>query len=138
MIATNKGQHCQCVDLLKDSIRHSFSRKFPGAEVVNMTNKITILGTDYNVGMLLPFGSTGGLSDLGEIVQVIIVHKTPVFVFKLLSGWYCEHMMTFRVEPTGNTEIVQHSDLQGTYPLAAYDTTDGRMVSLKHFICTVE
>lgn len=113
------------VDLLKDSIRHSFTRKFPGAEFVNMTNKITILGTDYNVGMLLPFGSTGGLPDFGVIVQVIIVQETPVFVLKLLSGWCCEHMRTFRVEPTGNTEIVQHSDLKDTYPLAAYDTTDG-------------
>lgn len=120
-------------------IRQSFARKFPGAEVVNTTNKISILGTDYNVGMLLPFGSTGGLPDFGEIVQIIItVHETPVFVLKLLSGWYCEHMRSFRVEPTGNTEIVQHSDLKDTYPLAAYDTTDGRMVSLKHFICTVE
>lgn len=103
-----------------------------------MTNKIKILGTDYSVGMLLPFGSTGGLPDLGEIVLVIIVHKTPVFVIKLLCWWYCELMRTFRVEQTGNTEIVKHSDLQDTYPLAAYDPTDGRMVSLKHFICTVK
>ncbi|CAL9691333.1 unnamed protein product [Knipowitschia caucasica] len=126
------------VDLLKDSIRESFARKFPGEDLVTMTNKATILGTDYNVGMLLPFGSTGGLPDFGEIQQIIVVKETPVFVLKLLSGWYCEHLRSFRLEPTGETEIMKHSELKETYPLAAYNTADGCVVSLKHFICTSE
>lgn len=42
------------VDVLKESIKESFPRTFPGAEVVCMTNKVTILGSDYNVGMMLP------------------------------------------------------------------------------------
>ncbi|RXN13097.1 cadherin-related tumor suppressor-like protein [Labeo rohita] len=126
------------VDVLKDGIKESFARKFPGEEFVNMTNKATILGTDYNIGMMLPFGSTGGLPDFGEIQQIIIVRETPVFVLKLLSGWYCEHLRSFKVEPTGETEILKHSELKETYPLAAYNTADGRMVTLKHFICTSE
>ncbi len=126
------------VDVLKDGIKESFARKFPGEEFVNMTNKATILGTDYNIGMMLPFGSTGGLPDFGEIQQIIIVRETPVFVLKLLSGWYCEHLRSFKVEPTGETEILKHSELKETYPLAAFNTADGRMVTLKHFICTSE
>lgn len=126
------------VDVLKDSIKESFARKFPGEEFVNMTNKATILGTDYIVGMMLPFGSTGGLPDFGEIHQIIIVHETPVFVLKLLSGWYCEHFRSFKVEPTGEMKLLKHSELRETYPLAAYNTEYGRMVSLKHFIYTSE
>lgn len=61
-----------------------------------MTNKVTILGTKYCVGMLLPFGSTGGLSDFGEILQIIVVHENPVFVLKMLSGWYNEHLRNFK------------------------------------------
>ncbi|XP_036973983.1 uncharacterized protein LOC119030471 [Acanthopagrus latus] len=126
------------VNVLKDSIKESFARKFPGEEFVNITNKATISGTVYNVGMMVPFGSTGGLPDFGEIKQIIIVQETPVFVLKLLSGWYNEHLRTFKVEPTGETEILKHSELKETYPLAAYNTSDGLMVSLKHFICTSE
>lgn len=63
----------------------------------------------------------------------IEVEKTPA-----TSGWYCEHIRSFKVEPTGETEVLQHSELKDTYPLAAYNTADGRMVSLKHFICTSE
>lgn len=40
------------IDILKDSIKESFARKFLWEEFVNMTNKATILGTDYNVGMI--------------------------------------------------------------------------------------
>ena len=79
------------VDVLKDSIKESFARKFPGVVVVNKKDKVNISGTDYSVGMLLPFGSTGGLPDFGEILQLIIVHESPVFALKLLSWWYHEH-----------------------------------------------
>ncbi|XP_026099560.1 uncharacterized protein LOC113070477 [Carassius auratus] len=126
------------VEVLKDSIKESFVNKFPREAVVSMTNKVTILGTDYCVGMLLPFGSTGGLPDFGEILQIIIVHESPVFVLKLLSGWYHEHLRCFKVEPKGEIEVVQHSEMKDAYPLAAYNTLHGRMVSLKHFICISE
>ena len=68
---------------------------------------------------MLPFGSTGGLPDFEEIQQMIIVHASPVLVLKLLSGWYCEYLRSFKAEPTGETEILKHSDLKETYPLAA-------------------
>lgn len=38
-----------------------------------MTNKVDYLGTDYTVGMMLAFGSTGGLPDFAEIVQMVVV-----------------------------------------------------------------
>jgi hypothetical protein len=126
------------VDVLKDSIKEPFPRKSPGVVVVNKKDKVNISGTDYSVGMLLPFGSTGGLPDFGEILQIIIVHERPVFVLKLLSGWYHEHLRSFKVEPTGELEVLQHSEMKDSYPLAAYNTAHGRMVSLKHFICTSE
>ena len=75
--------------------------------------------------MLVPFGSTGGLPDFGEILQIIIVNETPIIVLKLLSGWYCEHLRSFKVEPIGKTEVLQHSALKDTYPLAAYNAADG-------------
>nr|XP_020474258.1 uncharacterized protein LOC109970793 [Monopterus albus] len=124
------------VEMLKDSIKESFAKKFPGVVSVSLTSKVTILGRDYNVGMLLPFGSTGGLPDFGKIIQIIIVHESPIFVMKLLSGWYHDHLRSFKVEPTGEIEIIQHSEMKDAYPLAAYNTADGQVVSLKHFIWT--
>lgn len=103
-----------------------------------MTNKVTILGTSYCLGMILPFGSTGGLPGFGEILQIIIVCERPVFVLKLLSGWYNEHLRSFRVEPTGETDILLSLALKNAYPMAAYNTEDRRLVSLKHLICTSE
>lgn len=102
------------VEVLKDSIKESFSRKFPGMVAVNLTDKVTVLGTLYCVGMLLPFGSTGGLPDFGEIIQIMLVHDSPVFVLKLLSEWYHKHLRSFAVQPTGEIQIVQHSQLKDT------------------------
>lgn len=124
------------VEMLKDSIKESLTKKFPEAAFVSLTSKVTILGRDYNVGMLLPFGSTGGLPDFGKIIQIVIVHESPIFVIKLLRGWYHEHLRSFKVEPTGAIEILLHSEMKDSYPLAAYNTADGQMVSLKHFIWT--
>lgn len=68
------------VDVLKENIKEKFAKMFPSAVVVNMTDKVTILGTNYCVGMLVHFGSTGGLPDFGEILQIIVVYESPVFV----------------------------------------------------------
>ena len=70
----------------------------------------------------MPFGSTGGLPDFREILKIIIVHESPVFVLKLLSGWYHERLRSFTVEPTGELEVLQHSGMKDAYPLAAYNT----------------
>ena len=104
--------------------------KFPGVVVVNKKDKVNISGTDYSVGMLLPFGSTGGLPDFGEVglLQLIIVHESPVFALKLLSRWYHVHLRSFKLEPTGELEVLQHSEMKDSYPLAACNTAHGRMV----------
>ena len=94
---------------------------------MNKKDKVNISGTDYSVGMLLPFGSTG-LPDFGEILQLIIVHKSPVFALKLLSRWYHVHLRSFKLEPTGELEVLQHSEMKDSYPLAACNTAHGRMV----------
>ncbi len=92
------------VDILKDSIKESFARKFPDTVAVTLTNKVAISGTYYDIEMLWPFGSTGGLPDFAEIIKKIIVHESPVFVLKLLSGWYNEYLSTFKVDPTGEIQ----------------------------------
>ena len=99
---------------------------------------MSILGTDYAVGMLLPFGQTGGLPDFAEIIQIIIVHKAPFFAVKVLSAWYDEHFRAFEVEYTRRIEVLGQSQLADVYPLAAYTVAGRQMVSLKHFICASE
>lgn len=126
------------VEVLREDIKESIARKFPNALSVNLANKVSIMGTDYAVGMLLPFGQTGGLPDFAEIIQIIIVHEAPFFAMKVLSAWYDEHFRAFEVEYTRRIEVLEQPQLADVYPMAAYKVAGRQMVSLKHFICSSE
>lgn len=126
------------VEVLSGDIKESIARKFPNELSVNMAKKVSILGTEYAVGMLLPYGQVGGLPDFAEIIQIIIVHGAPFFVMKILSAWYDEHFRAFEVEYTRRIEVLEQPQLADVYPLTAYKVAGRQMVSLKHFICTSE
>lgn len=82
-----------------------------------MTNKVEFHGTTYSIGMILAYGSTGGLPDFADVVQIIVVCDSLAFVVKLQTSWYCEHL---RLESTSIVKVVGQSKLADTYPLAAY------------------
>lgn len=92
-------------------------------------------GTMYSRGMILAYGSTGGLADFAEIVQRIVVLDKLSFVVRLQSAWYNEHLRCFTLEATRNIQILLQAQLTDLYPLAAYTVARQQMVSLKHFIC---
>lgn len=100
-----------------------------------MTNKAEFQGTSYGIGMMLVYGSTGGLPDFAEILQIIVVCESLIFVVKLQSAWYCEHVRCFKLEPTSTVKVIEQSQLTDINPLATYAMEGDRMVSLKHHIC---
>lgn len=51
------------VDVLKENIQEAVQKKFPGENCIQVANTVTCHGTTFSVGMILPYGSTGGLSD---------------------------------------------------------------------------
>lgn len=84
---------------------------------------------------MLMFGSTGGLPDFAEILQIIIVRDSLAFVLKLQSAWYSVHFRCFKLESTSIVKVIEQSRLTDVYPLATYAVEGVRMVSLKHHIC---
>ncbi|KAJ4927571.1 hypothetical protein JOQ06_015296 [Pogonophryne albipinna] len=51
-----------------------------------LANTITYYGTRYTVGMILCYGSTGGLTDFVEIIQIAILDNCVHFIVKLLAA----------------------------------------------------
>lgn len=51
------------VDVLKENIQEAVLKRFPGETYIQVANTVTCHGTTFSVGMILPYGSTGGLSD---------------------------------------------------------------------------
>ncbi|KAK2856690.1 hypothetical protein Q5P01_005425, partial [Channa striata] len=100
-----------------------------------LCNILIVKGTCYCTGMMLVYGSTGGLPDSAGILQIIIFHHSLVFVVKVQSAWYCEHFRCFKLEYTGIVKVVEQSQLTDTYPLSTCTMKGDRVVSLKHHIC---
>nr|XP_023651070.1 uncharacterized protein LOC111835233 isoform X1 [Paramormyrops kingsleyae]XP_023651071.1 uncharacterized protein LOC111835233 isoform X1 [Paramormyrops kingsleyae] len=123
------------LEVLDKGIKETVKEQFPNVTAVHVANKIEYFGTMYSVGMMLAYGSTGGLADFAEIVQMIVVLDKLSFVVRLQSAWYNEHLRCFTLEATRNIQILQQAQLTDLYPLAAYTVAGQQMVSLKHFIC---
>lgn len=66
------------VEVLIEDIKESIARKCPNELSVNKAKRVSILGTNYTVGMLLLFGQTGGLPEF--VIQIIIMHGAQFFL----------------------------------------------------------
>ncbi len=57
--------------VLREDIKTALETKFPGESSVQMANTVCYSGTKYTIGMILANGSTSGLQDFGELIQIV-------------------------------------------------------------------
>lgn len=123
------------LDVLHEDIKVAIRNKFPSQTTAQLSNAISCHGTRYSVGMVLVHGSTGGLPDFVEILQILILQNIVSFIVKAQSAWYIEHLRSFQLEDTGNILLIEQQELGDVYPLATYIVGGKRMVTLKRHIC---
>lgn len=108
------------LEVVNENIQEFLSQKLPEETVVHLTNQAEFQGTSYSIGMMLVYGSTGGLPDFAEILQMIVVRDSLVFTVKLQSAWYYEHFRCFKLESTSIVKVIEQSQLTDIYPLSTY------------------
>lgn len=91
-------------------------------------------GTTYSTGMILAHGSTSGLSDFIELIQIVVVNGKVVFIIKCLNAWYSEHYRGFELENTRIIKVIESNELSDIFPMAAYSVLGKHMLTLKHYI----
>lgn len=125
------------LDLLKENLAQAFKQISPSVSEIHIAKNGWSKGINYRPGMIVAYGSEGGLPEFGEIHQICILQQKLFLVVKLLCGWYCEHYGAFQLTPSPAREhdLVEVSDLVDEYPLAAYVVGGVRMVTLKRSIC---
>ena len=119
---TDCGKQALCVsevplNVLHPDIQETLRDTSPLASTVLLAKTVTCYGTRYNVGMILSFGSTGGLPDFTEIIQIAILDNCVHFIIKLLAAWYEEHLRSFQLEDTGKMALWEQQKLGDVYPL---------------------
>lgn len=129
---------CLCIKDLKSSIsgcklKHAriSITEISGETVIHLTNKVEFQATSYCIGMMFVYGSTGGLPDIAETQQIIIVCESLVFVVKLQSAWFCERFRCLKLESTSIVKVIKLWQLTDLYPLATYSMEGNQMGSLK-------
>ncbi|KAL7845995.1 hypothetical protein AOLI_G00241870 [Acnodon oligacanthus] len=75
------------IDVLHSDIQEALRETSPLLSSVQLANTITYYGTKYTVGMILSYGSTGGLPDFVELQdefrRITTVHLESKFMSKL-------------------------------------------------------
>lgn len=61
------------VTVLRENIQKALQAKFPDERRIQIANTVCNSGTKYVIGMVLANGSTGGLTDFGELIQIVVV-----------------------------------------------------------------
>lgn len=118
-------------------IQETLRKALPTITGVQLSHAVSYCGVKYSVGMVLSYGSIGGLPDFVEIVQILILENHIKFIVKTLSAWCNEHMRSIELEHSHNMIVVEQQELGDIYPLVAYNLEGKRMVTLKrHISCT--
>ena len=122
------------IRVLNDAWQMAIKQNYPEVEYVQLTKSASYYGTDYTKGMILGCGSTGGLPDFIQVLQVSIFEDQLTFIGKVLTSWYNEHFRAYEVSCTSSVVLVAVDKLTDCYPLAAYEISGKFLVSLKRFI----
>ncbi|XP_044194551.1 uncharacterized protein LOC122971866 isoform X1 [Thunnus albacares] len=78
------------------------------------TSKVSINGTDFANGMFVSADQTGGLPNFSRIERVLLVDNSVSFLCRNYKCWYSEHLRSFELTSTGNTSVLQLSELNDT------------------------
>lgn len=124
------------LDVLKEEVAQAIRSKYPNTNEVHLANNASSSGIAYSKGMIVAHGSTSGLPEFAEIIQMCVVNEELVLIVKVLCGWYNAHYRAFELSLSPSREImlVALNELADTYPLADYIIGSNRMVTLKRHI----
>lgn len=91
-------------------------------------------GPKYVIGMILANGSTGGLADFGELIQIVVVVGTFVFILKSLIAWSVEHLRSYVIRRTDTLKVLEPAELSDMFPLSPYVFSGKSIITLKRYI----
>lgn len=102
---------------------------------IQIANNVWYGGTKYAVVMVLANGSTGGLTDFGKLIQIIVVKGAVLFIVKSLMAWSVEHLRSVVLEKTSTVKVLESTELSDMFPLTSYVLGGKSIVTLKRYIC---
>ena len=124
------------LDVINQDIALAVKEKHPHMDTVNLAKNVSYNGYNYRTGMVVAHGSLAGLPEFCEIVHMIVLQETLIFIIKKLDAWYLEHYRAYDlvISASKQLQLVGVQELTDPYPLAHYMVGGRRFVSLKRYI----
>ncbi len=128
------------VSSFPDNIQMVLRQKIHKPAAVFVASSICLDGVTYKADMVVSAGSCSGLPDFRQITQIVAVHTEIMFVCRVMSAWYHEHLRSYEVcysdvtPPPPPLCVVPLSELNDVFPLSAYRIGGKLMVTLKRYI----
>lgn len=103
---------------------------------VFVASSICLDGVTYKADMVVSAGSCSGLPEFRQITQIVAVHTEIMFVCRVMSAWYNEHLRSYEVcySVTPPLCVVPLSELNNVFLLSDYRISGKLMVTLKRYI----
>lgn len=100
-----------------------------------VASNVHIDGIQYCPNMVVSVGLCSGLPDFMQIVKILTVNSDILFLCRPQTAWYIEHLRSFELcGRLHSLSVVQPSELNDPFPLAAYQIQGRLLVTLKHYI----
>lgn len=125
------------LDVINEDIAQAVKQKYPHMDTVDLTKHVSYSGFNYRIGMVVAHGSLAGLPEFSEIVHMIVLQETLIFIVKKLDAWYLEHYRSYALVMSTTTtqlRLVGAHELTDPYPLVHYMVGERRLISLKRYI----
>lgn len=125
------------LDVINEDIAQAVKQKYPHMDTVDLTKHVSYSGFNYRIGMVVAHGSLAGLPEFSEIVHMIVLQETLIFIVKKLDAWYLEHYRSYALVMSTTTtqlRLVGAHELTDPYPLVHYMVGGRRLISLNRYI----
>lgn len=93
-------------------------------------------GLKYSTDMIISVGSCSVLPEFRKITHIAVISSEILFVCRLLTAWYIEHLRVYELCPSGagSLTVTQLSELNDVFPLSSYQVKGNAYVTLKRYI----
>lgn len=124
------------VDVLNNEVVLAFRQKYPDISQVHLAKNVTTKGINYRNGMVVACGSTAGMPEFAEILQMCIMRDELSFIVLPFCAWHRDHFRAFELtlSPGRAVALIQLEELTDCSPLVAYTVGSKRMITLKRHI----
>lgn len=87
------------LDVLKEELVQAFKQRNPHVSEINLAKNVWSKEINYKPGMIVAYGSDGGLPEFGEIHQIGFLQQ------RLFLGLFCEHYGAFQLKASPAQEL---------------------------------